>query len=81
MFETVVVAVGLALCKTKNPKTQEPLQLPFSETLFVPARHKMLVSVHPQAKGNSGCCVTLISLMTIFTKQATVHLLVHDGRA
>lgn len=68
MFETGVAAVGLALCLTKEPKTQEPLRPPFSETLFVPARHEMLVSVHLQAKGNSRCCVTLISLMTIFTK-------------
>lgn len=38
----------------------------------------MLISTHLQAKGNSGCYVTLISLMTTFTKQATVHLLVDE---
>lgn len=48
---------------------------------FALAKHKMMISTHLQAKGNSGCYVPLISLMTIFTKQTTVHLLVHGEGA
>lgn len=51
---------------------------PFLKSYFALTMHKIMISTHLHVKGDSRYYATLISLITIFTKQTTVHLLVHD---